>query len=100
MGRLNSGVGPNEASAMRIAVVVITAILAAGSAALAQAQAPSISMQTAISQAEQYIEDNQAKNDHRYLDSAAWHGDSKSPHDQCWAIGWEVDASPPIMIRS
>ena len=54
-------------------------------------------MQTAISQAERYVEDNQVKNDHRYLDSAAWHGDSESPHNQCWRIRWEVDASPAIM---
>ena len=78
---------------MRIALTA--ALLIASSAAAAQA--PHVPMRTAIAQAEQYLEDNKVKNDHRYLDTAAWHGESESPHDQCWSIRWDVDASPPIM---
>lgn len=76
-------------------MIFITALLLASSTAIAHA--PHIPVQAAIYQTEHYLEDNQVKNDHRYLDSAAWHGDAKSPHNQCWSIRWDVDASPPIM---
>jgi hypothetical protein len=78
---------------MRIAVTA--GLLIASSAVFGQA--PHVPIKTAICQAEQYIEDNQVKNDHRYLASATWHGESESLHNQCWSITWEVDASPPIM---
>ena len=78
---------------MRIALTA--ALLAVTSTAVAQA--PHVPMQTAISQAEQYVGDNQVKNDHRYLSNATWYGESESPHNQCWSVRWDVDASPPTM---
>ena len=62
----------------------------------AAAQTPHIPVQKAICLAQKYLADNRVKNDHRYLQSAAWHGNHEIPSKGCWSLMWQVDASPPI----
>ncbi|MEN1973468.1 hypothetical protein WCE34_14255 [Luteimonas sp. MJ204] len=83
--------GPTEAP---VRIILAAALISV--ALPAMAQAPEIPMQEAIRLAEQYIQNNQIENDHRYLDSAKWHFDHEEPEKSCWSLMWDVPASPPI----
>ena len=77
---------------MRTALLLILLTVTTSAAA----QPPHVPMREAICLAEKYLTDNHVKNDHRYLDSAVWHGSHAKPSSGCWSLMWKVDASPPI----